>query len=339
MSVLSPLASIPQFSRNARRFKEIVYVLGRYGLADWMSRTDPKFFKSLFRSAAGEIIADQPSESRIRMALTELGPTFIKLGQILSTRPDLVGPRLAAELASLQDRVPADPPLAVHEIIAQELGRPAADLFGRLDETPLASASIGQVHRGQLKDGREVVVKVRHVGIEQTVENDLEILDALAALAEKHEPALRTYQPQALVAEFSRTLRRELDFRREARNLEEFNRNFRDDDTVRIPLPYMEFSSRRVLTMEALHGLSIANAEKLRQAGIDSRALAEKGSNVFLTMVFRDGFYHADPHPGNLWVRGCGGHAPGRRGARRRALDRLRGPAWAGPAGLRPRPA
>ena len=293
------LSSIPQFSRNARRFKEIIGVLFKYGLAEWIDRTDPEFVKNLFKDRQGLDLGELRLEKRIRLALSELGPTFIKLGQLLSTRPDLIGPDLAGELAKLQADAPADPPETVKALIEAELGKPIGELFLEFSDQPTASASIGQVHRARIESG-EVVIKVQHEGIEAVMDADLEILSALADLAEKYSEELALYQPKAMAAELHRTLKKELDFRREARNLKQFRSDFADRDEVVFPQPVAELSSVRVLTMSRLDGFSIANRSRL--SGMDRQALARRTAAIFMDMIFHHGFYHADPHPGNIWV-------------------------------------
>jgi ubiquinone biosynthesis protein len=294
------LTTIPQLARNANRLREIAAILGRYGLADWIDRLGLYFAKGLLRGARREKLAELTQEMRIRLVLTELGTTFIKLGQMLSTRGDLIGPQLAQELSKLQDNAPADPPQVVRATIEAELRRPVGQLFEDFDDKPLASASIGQVHRARLLDGRPVVIKVQHPGIEGRVRNDLEILLALAELAEKHLPELRQYQPYATAVEFQRTLLRELDFGREQRNLQQFRRNFASDPTVCFPGPYPELSTSRVLTMDYLEGVKLSDPKALEANGADLGEMARRGATVYLEMIFRDGFYHADPHPGNI---------------------------------------
>src|SRR5579885_3673792 len=191
------ITSLPQLARNANRLREIATILSKYGLADWISRLNVGFAKGLFKAPDGQGLGHLSHETRIRLALSELGTTFIKVGQILSTRPDLVGPELAQELTKLQEDVRADPPDVVRATVERELGAPLEELFGQFDEKPIASGSIGQVHRARLPDGREVVVKVQHPGIEARVRNDLEILLGLAELAEQHVPEVRQYQPKA----------------------------------------------------------------------------------------------------------------------------------------------
>jgi ubiquinone biosynthesis protein len=300
------LTSIPQLARNANRLREIVTVLARYGLADWISRLGFNFAKGLIRNAQGQGLARLSHETRIRLVLTELGTTFMKLGQMLSTRPDLIGPALARELEQLQANAPADPPDVVHHTLETELGKPVKELFLEFDDKPLASASIGQVHRARLPDGRAVVVKVQHPGIESRIRTDLEILLSLAELAEEHLPEVRQYQPRATAAEFQRTLLRELDFGREARHLEQFAANFASDPTVRFPAPHLALSTDRVLCMDMLEGVYLSETARLVEMGCDLNEVARRGATIFLEMIFRDGFYHADPHPGNLLLMSDG---------------------------------
>ncbi len=296
------LASLTRHQRTAGRVAEIVKVLARYSLADWLRKVNVEGVRHFLTGVDGRPIAGVPFEARVRMALTELGPTFIKLGQVLSTRPDLVGPALAQELSSLQANTPAEATDSVCATIKTELGRPVEELFAEFDPKAFASASIGQVHRARLHGGQEVVVKVQHKDIAEKVQRDLDILKALADLGEKHSKELRRYRPRATVNEFRRSITREMDFRRELRNIEEFIRNFRSDPKVRFPTPYPELSSRRVLTMEFLDGINIGETGRLVAEGHDLGAIARHGADICLAMIFRDGFYHADPHPGNLLV-------------------------------------
>lgn len=295
------LTAIPQLARNANRLREIVTILSRYSLADWINRLDLGFARGFFKSAEGSL-SELNHATRMRLALTELGPTFIKLGQILSTRDDLVGVELARELTKLQSAAPADSFAAVRSTIEMELGRPLEDLFAEFEEKPLASGSIAQVHRARLRDGPWVVVKVRHPGIQNKFRVDLDILVGLAELAEKHLEEVARYRPRATAAEFQRTLFRELDFGREERNLQQFAANFAADPTVHFPQTYPELSTGRVLTMELLEGVPLSDPRRLEAAGFDKEELARRGATVFLEMIFRDGFYHADPHPGNVLV-------------------------------------
>jgi ubiquinone biosynthesis protein len=325
------ISTLPHVYRNVNRWGEILTVLSKYGLADWVSRFDVALVKGFLKNRDGEKLAHLNRETRIRLAIEELGPSFIKLGQILSTRPDQIGIALAQELQKLQTDVPCDKPEVVQATIESELGEPLDELFADFDTTPLASASIGQVHRARLKSGEHVVVKVQHAGTRRRMEVDLDILAGLAQLAEGI-PELKHYRPQATVAEFRRVIRRELDFSREARNLQQFARDFADAPQVRIPQFYPSFSTSRVLTMEWLDGAKISelatseastsqdahgsNGAAASAVAGGSRtnadgnprlgAVAKRGAEMYLEMVFQHGFYHGDPHPGNLVVMADG---------------------------------
>ncbi len=274
-------------------------MLSKYGLADWLSRLNIEMFKTHLKGSHGDTLALQTPEKRIRLALTDLGPTFIKLGQLLSTRPDLVGVPLANELTALRDCVPADDPATVRRIIEVELGQSVEELFAEFEETPVASASIGQVHRARLETGEQVAVKVQHAGIDRTVREDLDVLAGLALLAERI-PEFASYRPRETIAEIARMLLRELDFGREERNLNQFAIFFEEDTTVHVPQPYTDFCTSRVLTMEWLDGLKLEDRQQLVAAGFDMDEIARRGANLYFEMIFTLGCYHADPHPGNL---------------------------------------
>ncbi len=293
------ITTIPSLYRNLNRAVEVLTVLSKYGLANWISRLDVEFAKDLFKSRDGASLARFTGHERIRLALTELGPTFIKLGQILSTRPDLIGTELATELERLQDNVPADPPEVVRATVEAELHQSLAAVFSEFDETPLACASIGQVHRARLPDGEDVVVKVQRRGIDKKMRIDLDILTGLAQLAER-VPEFKNYRPIATVAELRRTLLRELDFVRERRNMERFKKAFRRDRSVLVPHAYGELSTARVLTMQRIEGVALADGCRLRESKFDLDQAARRGAALFLEMIFTHGFYHADPHPGNF---------------------------------------
>jgi ubiquinone biosynthesis protein len=295
------LSTIPQLYRHANRWGQILTVLSKYGLAGWIERLGPRFTHGILKDRDGAALCSHSRETRIRLALSELGPTFIKLGQILSTRPDIVGVELAEELSKLQDATPADPFHVVAATIQSELGRPLEELFTDFEEVPLASASIGQVHRARLKNGDSVAVKVRHAGIEEIIRRDLDILTGLAHWAER-VPELSNYRPRATMAEFQRVLRRELDFTRELRNIKQFAHLFAHDPTVKIPRVYPKLSTSRVLTMQYLEGIKLSHTEKLQDLGFDLKEVARRGADLYLTMIFTHGVYHADPHPGNIMV-------------------------------------
>lgn len=293
--------ALSRLERHAKRIAEIAAVLGKYGLADLFGGFDYAWLKDRLKSSDGHALTGAvTTAARTRMALTELGTTFIKLGQMLSTRSDLLGPELTEELSELQSSVPPDAAAVARATIEQELGHPIEKLFAEFEDEPLAAASIAQVHGALLTTGQSVVVKVRRAGVAEQAATDLEIVQALAELLEKHSPALRAYQPLAVVRQFRRTLLRELDFTYERRNLEEFGRNFADDPTVCIPEVFGDFCSHQVVTMERLEGIRGTDIEALQQSGEDLGEFARRGANMYLEMVFRDGFYHADPHPGNL---------------------------------------
>jgi ubiquinone biosynthesis protein len=297
-----------QASRTAaarrHRTREIAEVLARHGLAYLvgvigLERLVP-FRQGFFRQAHKAPRSTPPEH--VRIALEELGATFVKLGQIVSTRSDLLPPHYQAELAKLQDNVPPVPFEAVREVIAAELGRPIETVYASFDPVPLAAASIGQAHAATLTDGTEVVVKVRRPGVVEQIEQDLEILTGFAATASRRWALADEYDVVGLTREFAETLRAEVDYIREARNAERIAANFHDEPSVHIPGVFWEATTARVLTLERVRGIKISDVEALDAAGIDRHALAETASRLQLKMVFEDGFFHADPHPGNLFV-------------------------------------
>lgn len=295
------LTSIPQIYRNANRWREILAVLSKHGLGDLLSRFELPIASRLIRGRGDTKSSAISREERLRMALEELGPTFIKLGQVLATRPDLMGVELAEELSKLQTGTTPDPPEVVRQAVESELGRSLKEAYAEFDLTPVASASIGQVHRAKLKDGTDVAVKVRRSGVEGLVQVDTDILVGLGELAER-VPDLAPYRPHAITQEFQRSIRRELDFRDELRRLEQFREAFADDERVVIPRPHPEVSSERVLTIEWLDGVKLSDDPAHLPSGVDCAQVARHGAEVFLEMIFEHGLYHADPHPGNLMV-------------------------------------
>jgi ubiquinone biosynthesis protein len=239
---------------------------------------------------------------RIRMAFEELGPTYIKLGQVLSTRPDLVPPDFVAELAKLQDEVPPFPFNDARKIVEAELGKPLEDVFTTFDEKPLASASIGQVHRAERLDGETVAVKVQRPGIKKIIEVDLEIMLHLATLAEKHIEELSFHRPVKIVEEFAKTLERELDYGIESSSMERVAGQFLDTPHVYIPKVFRDTSSARVLTTEFIDGIKISSVEELESGNYDKKLITRRGTDICLSQIFDHGFFHADPHPGNIFV-------------------------------------
>ncbi len=239
---------------------------------------------------------------RIRGALEDLGPIFIKFGQILSTRRDLLPPDIAAELARLQDQVPPFPGADARRIVEASLGAPLETIFAHFDETPLASASIAQVHAAELLDGTRAVVKVIRPGIEKIIRDDIQLMYAIAELVERYIPDARRLQPRQVVAEFEKTIYDELDLMREAANASQLKRNFQNSPLLHIPEVYWPHVRRNVMVMERIHGIPISDVAQLRARGVDMRVLAERGVEIFFTQVFRDSFFHADMHPGNIFV-------------------------------------
>jgi ubiquinone biosynthesis protein len=301
-SVRERLERRKQRRRNTDRFRQIAGVAVRYGLADRLRKLPGKRMQQWLRGSAGQNIVDLSTPVRIRLALSELGTTFIKFGQMLSTRPDLVGQEVARELSHLQSRTPPDPPGVAEATIEKELGGSPATLFASFDPTPFASASIAQVHYARLQSGESVVVKIQKDGIESRVEADLSMLADLAALAERHIDDLKPYHPAEVVRQFAKMMRGELDFLRELHNLEQFRQNFAGDGTVHFPVPFPEFCTRRVLTMERLEGVLVTQIKVPPGPNPELDEFARRGANMYLEMIFRDAFYHADPHPGNLML-------------------------------------
>jgi ubiquinone biosynthesis protein len=291
-----------RLDRNTRRLREIVSVAVRYGLAEQFRRLPGKQMQRWLRGSAGQNIADLSTAVRMRLALTELGTTFIKFGQMLSTRADLVGPDVARELTHLQSNTPPDRPGVAEATIEKELGGAPETVFAHFDPRPFASASIAQVHYARLHTGENVVVKIEREGIEPRIETDLGILADLAQLAERHVRQLRLYHPVAVVRQFTKMMRVELDFRRELRSLQQFRSNFAGDPTVHFPVPFPDLCTRRVLTMERLEGVLVSQVRRLPGPNAQMDEFVRRGANVYLEMIFRDSFYHADPHPGNLMV-------------------------------------
>lgn len=283
----------------------IVRVLSAYGfdqalemlgLADVMVRS-----RRLFRSKLPDI-ARLTAAERMRLVLEELGPTFVKLGQILSTRPDVIPHAFVQEFEKLQDNVPSFSFEEVSAQIVAELGGLVEQFFTEIDPVPLAAASIAQVHRARLTSGESVVIKVRRPGIVNVVESDISALMALAGLAERHVSGSELYDPVAVVREFARTIRREMDFSREAHTIEKFRDNFSKTSWMYFPRVYWEQTSRGILTMEYVAGVKVSDSTKLSDQGLDGKLIARRGADSFLEMVLNHGFFHGDLHPGNVLI-------------------------------------
>jgi ubiquinone biosynthesis protein len=265
-------------------------------------------FRFLLRLAPWRWLPDTPKPrgARLREALEELGPIFVKFGQMLSTRPDLLPEDIAEELAKLQDQVPPFPAEAAVAIIETALGGKVADVFKEFSREPLASASVAQVHAAKLQDGTEVVVKVLRPGIEPVIERDLHLLYTLARLAMRYWSEARRLRPVEIVDEFKGALHAELDLRIESGNASQLRANFVTSDLLYVPKVYWDYVRREVMVMERIYGIPISNIDELKRAGIDMRKLAHNGVEIFFTQAFRDGFFHADMHPGNIFVSSTG---------------------------------
>jgi ubiquinone biosynthesis protein len=243
-----------------------------------------------------------PRALRLRLALEALGPIFVKFGQLLSTRRDLIPQDLAEELARLQDRVPPFPGAEVERLLAAAYGRPLREVFAEFDLTPIASASVAQVHIARLPDGREVAVKVLRPGITAVIAKDVALLDAAGLLLEWLWSDGKRLKPREVVAEFARHLEDELDLMREAANASQLRRNFLNSPLLAVPEVYWDWCATEVMVMERMHGTPVSEVAALRAQGIDIPKLARAGVEIFFTQVFRDGFFHADMHPGNILV-------------------------------------
>jgi len=295
--------------RLFRRYREIIEVLIKYGFGEILARMNIAgrlgIGKRRLQEQPGEIIARSFAE-RIRLALEELGPTFIKLGQVLSTRPFLIPVDLVLELSKLQDEVAPFEFEEVRRIIRKELKADIHDIFLKLDEKPVASASLSQVHAGVLKDGRRVAVKVQRPNVRKVMSQDMEILRDLAGLLERFVPEARRYDPRGQVNELAKVSRRECDFKYEARNMDIFRINFAGVETVKIPEVIWEHTTSRILVCEYIDGIKVSCVDKLRQSGIDPGRISRDGLRVVLKMIFEDRFFHADPHPGNIFITADG---------------------------------
>lgn len=291
-------------AQQLRRLREITTVLVKFGFPDVVERLHLGRTVALgrrLRPWGSRLPPPGARVQRLRQALEELGPTFVKFGQGLSTRPDLLPSDLVVELSRLQDAVPPLAPGVAERAVEAALGRPLAAVFASFDAVPVAAASIAQVHRARLADGSHVAVKVRRPGIETTIERDLALLWFLARLAERYLPDSELYQPATLVAEFSRAIRRELDLAREGRTIERFARNFANDPTVRLPRIHWPETRPDVLTMEYMEGRKVLEVLEDPQ-GADLRLVARRGGEILLKQVLRDGLFHADPHPANVFI-------------------------------------
>ena len=293
--------------RVATRLLDIQRVLVRHGLDEFILATHlfrPLRFAFYLSPATWfERKKGGPRGERIRLALEELGPIFVKFGQALSTRRDLLPPDLADELAKLQDRVPPFPTVEAKAIIARAYGQPAEEVFERFDDAPLAAASIAQVHSARLRSGEEVVVKVVRPGVRERIERDLEVMYVLAQLAHDYSREGYRLRPLEVVAEYERTIIDELDLMREAANAAQLKRNFAGSELLYVPQVHWDYCRPDAMVMERIHGVLVNDMTELRRHGVNIRVLAENGVEIFFTQVFRHNFFHADMHPGNIFVQ------------------------------------
>jgi len=292
--------------RHLNRYRHILTVLFKYGFGDLVDILKIEQYLEIGLQMISRKRREQVEKlsraERVRMVMEELGPTFIKLGQILSTRPDLIPVEFIQELSKLQDNVPSFPYPEARQIIESEIGRPLEDIFQHFENTPLAAASIGQVHRAQLKDGEEVVVKVQRPGIRKIIEVDLEIMLHLASLMERHLEELQVHRPVRIVQEFARTLEKEIDYTIETSHIERFARQSMDDSTVYVPKVFRDTTTERILTMEYIDGIKASEIDRIEREGLDRKIITARGADLILRQIFDHGFFHADPHPGNIFV-------------------------------------
>lgn len=292
--------------RHLNRYRQILTVFFKYGFGDLVDllKIDQyiEIGLQMISRHRRERLERMTRAERVRLAMEELGPTYVKLGQVLSTRPDLIPVDFIHELAKLQDEVPPFPFEDVHRIISRELGDTPNRIFEKFDESPRASASIGQVHRAVLKDGDQVAVKVQRPGIQKTIEVDLEIMLHLATLMERHIEEIAFYRPIKIVEEFAKTLERELDYTFESSHMERMAGHLLSDTTVYVPKVYRELTTPKVLTAEFIDGIKISEIKQLEAAGLDRSEITRRGAHIMLRQVFEIGFFHGDPHPGNIFV-------------------------------------
>lgn len=294
-----------EFATHLPRYNEIIRVLFKYGFADVLKLVALQQVlgvKDAVLTTHESGLLARPPEERLRLALEELGPTFIKFGQILSARRDLVDNEYYRELCRLQDNVPTFPGREARKIFAEEIGVSVDRAFSEFDDKPIAGASIAQVHRAVTEEGAVVAVKIQRPDIPQLIERDLEILCDLAKFTEKHVPDIAVLDPVGIVNEFADTIRKELDFTHEATNAERFAHQFEGNDDIHVPAVLREFTNGKVLTMEFISGYAVNNADGLKARDIDTIELSERISVLIYEQIFTHGFFHADPHPGNMTV-------------------------------------
>ena len=293
--------------KNISRIQEVTTILVRYGFEDVVSTTPlrrllPRQTRRTWMHADRPVLEYSRWE-RIRMILEELGPTFVKLAQIVSNRADIAPQPLIEELQKLQSNVPPFEFSEVERIIKKELGKPIEEVFSYFDPRTIGSASLGQVHRARLIDGEEVVVKIQRPKARSTVETDLSLIKEFIKLTETYFVRQGIVNPLDIVETFERSMHKELDYLHEARNIEQFGKFYKDNSDFHVPSVYKQYSTEKVLVMEYVRGCKITDVQQLRDWGLEPRKLAEKGIDVYLKQIFEKGYFHADPHPGNVIIR------------------------------------
>jgi ubiquinone biosynthesis protein len=301
MKVISTATNIGQAFKNAARVREILVVFVVHGFADLLHRMKLSRFLP-GRYAENPRYTELPPPVRLRLSFEELGPTFVKLGQLLATRPDVIPEAFVEEFQQLQDNVKTVPFDEIRRFIEAELGRPISEVFASFDETPMAAASIAQVHGAELKSGERVAVKVQRPGIERLILSDVSILRGLALLLEKYVPETRPFNPSGVVEEFFKTILYELDFLVEANNIKRMKKNLESLDRIAIPKVYSEYSTGRVLVLERFEGVRFSDRVGVIASGMSPSEIVEAGARAFFHMVMRDGLFHGDLHPGNLFI-------------------------------------
>lgn len=308
MSVVAQLVRLPQYARNLARLRHVTAVAARHGFGHWLVRIGLDRYAGLVQR--GLVLAEPDSEvneltweHRVRLVLEALGPTFIKLGQVAATRPDLIPMSLIHELRKLQDRVGGFPFEQAKLVVEAELGMPLERAFASFDPVPIAAASIAQVHRARLHTGEDVVVKVQRPQLDQIISADLELLSLVAQMLEDRVPEARQFRPKTMIDEFARNLRRETDFGNELQNLERYRKITNAFPELHLPITYPALSGRRILTMEFIDGCKVNDKAKLDEWGVSGEMIARVGTQLFITSIFEHGFFHADPHPGNFFIQ------------------------------------
>jgi len=300
------LRDIRKSMRHLTRYQEILRVFVKYGFWDVVTKIKigliPDMAKKILPQIEKKGFAHLEKSVRLRMAFEELGTTFIKLGQMLSVRPDLIPPEIAQEFSKLQDDVAAEPFEKVELTLIQEYNKSLSNLFSEFDKTPLAAASMAQVYKAKLKSGEIVAVKILRSNLKQKIATDIDILSNLAQLLVKHIPESKLYDPVGIVKEFDKTIRKEQNLMLEGRNIDTFRGYAKDDPTLKIPIVYWDYTTDKILVTEFIDGIKISEINTMDEKGIDRKEVAKNGASTLLKQIFEYGYFHADPHPGNLFV-------------------------------------